>query len=95
MKQLNVHITTEHAKLTDYTGGIGANAGFQDAADLCDALAQFRATGAEHEQTEAIAVFEEKMLERAKSAVEMGVRGGGSFFGMKPLSELKPAAVWH
>ena len=72
-------------------GGIGANAGFQDAADLCDALMKLGETGA----TQLINAFEVKMLERAKFAVEKGVVGGGHFFVMKPVSELKPAVVWH
>ena len=76
-------------------GGIGANAGFQDAMDLCDALTKLSPTRDEHVRGKQITLFEEKMLARAKSAVEKGVMGGGHFFGMKPLSELKPAVVWH
>jgi 2-polyprenyl-6-methoxyphenol hydroxylase-like FAD-dependent oxidoreductase len=76
-------------------GGIGANAGFQDAADLCDTLARYSAATEEHERAELVAVYEEKMLERAKSAVEKGMIGGGHFFGMKPVSELRPATIWH
>lgn len=49
-------------------------------------------TALEHERAELIAVFEQAMLERAKSAVEMGVMGGGHFFGMKPIAELKQVA---
>ena len=82
-------------RLIELAGGIGANAGFQDAAELCDTLTKYRATGQEHERVELFTLFEEKMLERAKSAVEKGVIGGGIFFGMKPVKELKPAAMWH
>lgn len=76
-------------------GGIGANAGFQDAADLCDVLAKLSTMSDEDARAEHVALFEEKMLERAKSAVEKGTMGGSHFFGMKPVSELKPAVVWH
>ena len=74
-------------------GGIGANAGFQDAAALCDTLTGFSATASEHERVETVTAFETAMLERAKSAVEKGVTGGGHFFGMKPLAELKAVAL--
>jgi hypothetical protein len=46
-----------------------------------------------HEQVETVTAFETTMLERAKSAVEKGVMGGGHFFGMKPLVELKEVAL--
>jgi 2-polyprenyl-6-methoxyphenol hydroxylase-like FAD-dependent oxidoreductase len=82
-------------KLMIPIGGIGANAGFQDAVDLCDALTKLSTTSSEHARAEHVTLFEGKMLERAKSAVETGMMGGGHFFGMKPVSELKPAVVWH
>lgn len=42
---------------------------------------------------ESVTAFEKAMLERAKSAVEMGVMGGGHFFGMKPVAELNKVAL--
>ena len=76
-------------------GGVGANAGFQDSADLCDALISFRGTTDEHEQEQLISAYEEKMLHRAKMFVDRSSGGAGNFFGMRPISELKPAVVWH
>lgn len=76
-------------------GGVGANTGFQDSADLCDALSQMATTVDERERERLIGAFEEKMLQRSKAAVERISGGAGNFFGMKPLAELKPAVIWH
>lgn len=76
-------------------GGVGANAGFQDSSDLCDALIAFRDTTEAHEQEQLISSYEGKMLHRAKEFVDRSSGGAGHFFGMRPVSELKPAALWH
>ena len=76
-------------------GGVGANSGLQDAADLCDALTLFCNAEEESERERLITACEEKMLERAQEAVARSSGGGAHFFGMKPVGELKVARLWH
>lgn len=71
-------------------GGLGANAGFQDSADLLDAFLEIaNSNSGMNEQL--VDSFEDKMLARAKIAVDKSSGGAGHFFGMKSIDELKPA----
>ena len=76
-------------------GGIGANLGFQDPADLCDKLIAFHRTADVDGRGWLIGAYEEQMLARAKEAVNRTSGGAGHFFGMRPISELKRATLWH
>ena len=76
-------------------GGVGANGAFQDSGDLCEAFMEFRNTTEGHERDRLISAYEEKMLGRAKPAVERSSFGAGNFFGMRPLNELQPARMWQ
>ena len=66
-------------------GGFGANAAFQDAAALCDALCQKEDTMAQ------IRTYEQDMRVRAQSVVQRSIEGSGRFFGMRPIEELQYA----
>ncbi|KAK5118600.1 hypothetical protein LTR85_008065 [Meristemomyces frigidus] len=74
-------------------GGFGANAAFQDAAALCDALCRTDDDAATS-RIDRIRTYEEEMRTRAESVVQRSVMGSGRFFGMRPVDELKPAASW-
>ena len=76
-------------------GGIGANLGFLDSADLCDALSQVKDGVDEQMFGQVISKFEDAMLQRSKVAVERISSGAGHFFGMKPFAKLKPAEMWQ
>ena len=64
-------------------GGFGANAAFQDAAALCDALCRGGDSMAN------VRSFERDMRVRAQSVVQRSIEGSGRFFGMRPIEELK------
>jgi 2-polyprenyl-6-methoxyphenol hydroxylase-like FAD-dependent oxidoreductase len=66
-------------------GGFGANAAFQDAAALCDALCN------EGDTIAHIRSYEADMRERAQSVVQRSIEGSGRFFGMRPIAELQYA----
>ncbi|KAK4542692.1 hypothetical protein LTR36_006264 [Oleoguttula mirabilis] len=72
-------------------GGFGANAAFQDAAALCDALCKADGDDAA-DRAKHMRLYEEDMRTRAESVVQRSVTGSGRFFGMRPVDELKPAA---
>ena len=76
-------------------GGLGADTGFQDAADSCETIIQVGDSTKKTECEASICAFEQKMRQRAKAIVEMSSGGAGTFFGMRPISELKPATIWH
>lgn len=90
----NLHIIADYY-LQPPVGGVGANAGFQDAADLFTALSQFETCINQSDRERPISEFEQAMLGRAKTAVERSSMGAGMFFGMRPLTELKLAALSH
>jgi len=66
-------------------GGFGANAAFQDAAALCDALSRQGDTVAH------VRSYEQDMRVRAQSVVQRSIEGSGRFFGMRPIEELQYA----
>lgn len=66
-------------------GGVGANAAFQDAAELLRILE----VGADNE---GIAEYEQSMRDRCNKFLAASAAGAGHFFGMKPVHELKPVA---
>jgi 2-polyprenyl-6-methoxyphenol hydroxylase-like FAD-dependent oxidoreductase len=66
-------------------GGFGANAAFQDAAALCDALCRKGDTMAH------VRAYEQDMRVGAQSVVQRSIEGSGRFFGMRPIEELKYA----
>ena len=66
-------------------GGFGANAAFQDAAALCDALCHGDDT------TSRIRSYEQDMCFRAESVVQRSIQGSGRFFGMRSIEELQYA----
>ncbi|WPH00640.1 putative FAD-dependent monooxygenase [Acrodontium crateriforme] len=72
-------------------GGVGANTAFQDAADLQQALVSENDASL-GSLSPKILDFQEKMRLRAHEAVQRSAAGGGRFFGMKPIAELKPVA---
>ena len=76
-------------------GGVGANNAFIDAAELYQTLCEFEKEAGYDHQAERIHGFEKRMIERAKIAIDRSAGGGRSFFGMKPVEELKPAVIWH
>ena len=82
---------SSHRHADTCEGGLGANAGFQDSADLLSKL-QDSSFGHRKEQAQA---YQSTMLERARPMVEMSAGGAGRFFDMKPLNQLKPADLWH
>lgn len=67
-------------------GGFGANAAFNDAAALCDALCYGNTNVAAH-----IKSYEQEMYARAQSVVQRSIDGSGRFFGMRPTDELQYA----
>jgi 2-polyprenyl-6-methoxyphenol hydroxylase-like FAD-dependent oxidoreductase len=66
-------------------GGFGANAAFQDAAALCDALCNGGDTMTN------VRSYEQDMRVRAQSVVQRSIEGSGRFFGMRPIEELQYA----
>jgi 2-polyprenyl-6-methoxyphenol hydroxylase-like FAD-dependent oxidoreductase len=64
-------------------GGFGANAAFQDAAALCDALCR------EGDAITNVRSYEQDMRVRAQSVVQRSIEGSGRFFGMRPIEESK------
>jgi 2-polyprenyl-6-methoxyphenol hydroxylase-like FAD-dependent oxidoreductase len=66
-------------------GGFGANAAFQDAAALCDALCNGGDVMAN------VRSYEQDMRLRAQLAVQRSIEGSGRFFGMRPIEELQYA----
>lgn len=74
-------------------GGLGANTAFQDAADLLHALTARE--GDDNAREDGMKSYEQKMLERARTIIEMSAGGAGRFFGMKPLNDLKEVEWWH
>jgi 2-polyprenyl-6-methoxyphenol hydroxylase-like FAD-dependent oxidoreductase len=70
-------------------GGVGANTAFQEAADLCKAMV--KVFGKSWKLTDAIMAYQGLMSERGKAVIGRSHMGGGHFFGMRPVDELKPA----
>jgi len=66
-------------------GGFGANAAFQDAAALFDALCH------ETDTMSHVRSYEQDMRVRAQSVVQRSIEGSGRFFGMRPIEELQYA----
>jgi 2-polyprenyl-6-methoxyphenol hydroxylase-like FAD-dependent oxidoreductase len=73
-------------------GGLGANAGAQDSADL---FIKLKEASEKCSRRELVKEYEVKMLERAQPIVQLSSGGAGRFFMMKPLSELRPAVLWQ
>lgn len=70
-------------------GGFGANAAFQDAAALCDALCN------EGDTMTNVRSYEQDMRVRAQAVVQRSIEGSGRFFGMRPIEELQYAESRH
>lgn len=69
-------------------GAVGANAAFQDAAQLAELLA------GQLLDEEKLQIFEHGMRDRARSTLGQVAGPGRGLLGMKPFEELKPSTLW-
>ncbi|KAF3913680.1 hypothetical protein AA313_de0201108 [Arthrobotrys entomopaga] len=74
-------------------GAIGANTALCEAEDLYDVLVNIYHSSAD--KVEQLGVYEKKIVDRAALVIERGSVGAASFWGMKPIDQLKPAQMWR
>lgn len=86
-----VTLLGDAAHPTPPLGGVGANAAFQEAFDLCQMLME--ENNVSSGLTEAAAAYEALMLLRAKPVLLRHESGAGSLLGIKPFDQLKLAPI--
>lgn len=68
-------------------GGVGANTAFQEAADACKAMS--KVFGGSWGLTDALMAYQGLMGKRGRDVIQRSHVGGGHFFGMRGVEELK------
>ncbi|RVD86045.1 uncharacterized protein DFL_004339 [Arthrobotrys flagrans] len=76
-------------------GAVGANTAFQEASDLFDTLVRVYSGSDSTGGVEELRGYEKRLVDRAIESIQKSTVGAGNFWGMWPLSELKPAMVWR